>query len=147
MRHPLIVLASVALLAAAVSVVWMGAPAWLVIGGLAMSGLARLVGRCGHPHPALQPSTVDRAGALTPAHWYCDDCGRRWPASFEQVSRPIQRFTGFDPSKAVDAARRAAELDARRQELAIARAGLTRAGRPTGVVPLHEHRIVARMRG
>jgi hypothetical protein len=69
MRHPLIVLASVALLAAAVSVVWMGAPAWLVIGGLAMSGLALLVGRCGHPHPALQPSTVDRAGALAPAHW------------------------------------------------------------------------------
>lgn len=103
--------------------------------------------RCRHPHPALQPATVDFKGQHTSTHWYCDDCGRRWPATFDHGPAPVVRFSGFDPSKAVTAARRAATLDDRRRELAVERAGLRLPAMPgTGLrpVPIDQHRPVAR---
>jgi len=115
------------------------------MGAVATASVAVLAGRCRHPYPALQPSTVDFRGERTPVHWYCADCDRRWPAHFEHDTRPVQRFTGFDPSKAVRAARRASELEARRRELAVVRSGQGQRMRPPAApVPIDQHRSAVR---
>jgi hypothetical protein len=147
MRHLLIASALVVVGVVAVVFVVDAFFGWVLIGGIGAAGLAAQLGRCRHPHPALQPATVDHFGRHSPAHWYCDDCGRRWAASFEHESRPIQRFAGFDPSKAVDAARRADELETRRREMALVRAGLSSRRAASGPVPIHEHRPSVRLHG
>lgn len=118
---------------------------WIAVGAVMAAGFAVFAGRCRHPYPALQPSTVDFRGERTAVHWYCADCGHRWPAHFEHDTRPVQRFTGFDPSKAVRAARRASELETRRRELAVARSGQSQRTRPpVAPVPIDRHRSAAR---
>jgi hypothetical protein len=95
--------------------------------------------RCRHPHPALQPALQDESGERHQAHWYCDDCGRSWPAAFERERAPVLKYAGFDQAKAPEAERRARLLDVRRRELALDRAGL----RPTTLAPavmMHRHR-------
>jgi hypothetical protein len=95
--------------------------------------------RCRHPHPALQPPLQNESGERGQAHWYCDDCGRSWPAVFERERAPVMKYAGFDQAKAPEAERRARLLDVRRRELALDRAGL----RPTTLVPavvMHRHR-------
>ena len=95
--------------------------------------------RCRHPHPALQPPLQNESGERHQAHWYCDDCGRSWPAVFERERAPIVKYAGFDQAKAPEAERRARLLDVRRRELALDRAGL----RPTTLAPavmMHRHR-------
>jgi hypothetical protein len=52
------------------------------------------------------------------------------------------RFAGFDPEKAVDAARRADELVSRRREMAVARAGLGAQRKQLTPVSIEEHRGV-----
>jgi hypothetical protein len=101
---------------------------WLLAGlGTALvAGLWRF-GRCPHPRPlGLLPPVTDAEGNRTPAQWYCGQCGERFPASFEHEHAPIQRFSGYDETKARNAARRAADLDDRRRQLAVKRAGMTR---------------------
>lgn len=81
-------------------------------------------GRCRHPGPlGLLPPTADEAGGQQPARWFCDRCGQSWPAGFERERTPIYRFAGYDPSKAVAAAKRAEELERKQRELAVKRAG------------------------
>jgi hypothetical protein len=65
-----------------------------------------------------------------PARWYCDACGRTWPAVFEHGHAPIRKFDGYDQTKAVKAARRADDLARRQRALALRRAGYETAPRP-----------------
>lgn len=105
-------------------VTWLGVPA---VAGVAT--VAAMVKTCRHPGPlALLPPITDFTGARQPARWYCDHCGKTWDAVFERSQTPVQRFTGYDETKAVGAAKRAAELADRRRALALDRAGL----RPQG---------------
>jgi hypothetical protein len=82
-------------------------------------------GRCHHPGPlGLLPPSTDDAGQPVPARWFCDACGKSWPAAFDHGQPPVRRFDGYDPSKAVTAAKRADDLARRQRALAVRRAGL-----------------------
>ncbi len=84
-------------------------------------------GQCHHPRPlSLLPPMTDADGRRQPAQWFCPHCGQRFPASFEHDSTPVPRFRGYDESKAVAAAKRAADLEERQRRLAVKRAGLRR---------------------
>src|SRR5215469_285243 len=119
---------SVVLAAAVTGVAVWSREGWLFagLGTAIVAGLWRF-GRCPHPRPlGLLPPVTDEKGHRTPAQWYCGQCGERFPASFEHEHTPIQRFQGYDESKARNAARRAADLEDRRRQLAVRRAGMTR---------------------
>jgi hypothetical protein len=97
-------------------------------------GLAVLswLGRCRHPgRPGLLPPRTAADGTRIPARWFCDRCGESWPANLEHERQPILKFAGYDESKAPRAAQRAAELERRRQDLALRRAGLTTSRAPS----------------
>ena len=105
-----------------------------VVGILLGVVLASLLGayafRCHHPAPlGLLPPTTDADGTRLPARWFCDRCGRTWPAGFEHEHRPIPRYEGFDQSKAPEAARRADDLYKRKHAMALRRAGFVAAKR------------------
>jgi hypothetical protein len=106
-----------------------GLPWWgLTLGVLVVGAIAWRLSVCPHDGPlALLPATTDLNGAPLPTRWYCDSCGQTWVANFEKEHTPVPRFTGYDESKAVNAAKRAAELADRQRALALQRAGL----RPT----------------
>ena len=88
-------------------------------------GVAWQFARCRHSGPlGLLPPLHDETGALVPARWYCDRCGKSWPAVFERDQQPITRFAGYDESKAPAASRRADELARRQRALAMRRAGI-----------------------
>lgn len=127
-----------------------GRHGWLVTGlGALAAFVLWCLGRCTHPRPlGLLPPVTDEHGHRTPAQWYCGQCGKRFPAQFEHDRTPIQRFSGYDESKAREAARRAADLDGRRRQLAVRRAGLTRSPEPehdtvkrSGPVPIRGGRL------
>lgn len=112
-------------------------PAWLVtvaIGGVVAAG-SWWLGRCHHPRPlGLLPPTTDEQGNRVPARWFCEKCGSQFAATFEHCHAPIQRFAGFDGSKATHAARRKADFDQRQRQLAVRRAGMKQ--RPATVRPV-----------
>jgi len=99
--------------------------AWGVVVALALAGFGLWrFGRCHHPAPlGLLPPRTDDDGAQLPARWFCDACGKTWPAVFERGRQPIRRFEGYDQSKAVSAARRAKDFARRQRALALRRAG------------------------
>jgi hypothetical protein len=103
-----------------------GLPPWGLIVGLAVIGvLAWRLSVCPHDGPlALLPATTDLDGTALPPRWHCDACGLTWAANFEKQHTPILKFSGYDESKAVGAAKRAAELEERQRALALQRAGL-----------------------
>jgi hypothetical protein len=110
--------------------VWMR-QGWVLagLGSVLAAGLWKF-GRCPHPRPlGLLPPTTDAKGTRTPAQWYCGQCGERFPAAFEHDHTPIQRFEGYDETKARNAARRASDLEDRRRQLAVRRAGMAGAAR------------------
>jgi hypothetical protein len=127
----------------------------VALGGIAAGLVIWQLSRCRHTPPlALLPPTLDEHGERQPARWYCDRCGKTWTAVFEHDRVPIQRFTGYDQTKAAAAAKRAAELAERQQALALKRAGFARttpvarkvqepaaAVRPNPPVPIHGRRI------
>jgi len=84
MRRTIIV--AVAVLAVAVAVAASHLVWWQA--GLALAAataLAARIGRCAHDGPlALLSATKDMTGRALPARWYCDECGRTWPASFRR---------------------------------------------------------------
>jgi len=126
-----LVVCSVLLLAFA-GVLRIAALPWSAVGaGLAvMAVIAWRLSDCSHPGPlGLLPATTDLDGAPLPPRWYCDRCGRTWAAHFEKEHTPVYRFSGYDESKAVHAARRATELADRQRHLALQRAGLRRAAK------------------
>jgi hypothetical protein len=100
---------------------------WPVLAVL-MAGAAVLAWKlssCPHAGPlALLPATADLNGTMRPPRWYCDACGLEWAAHFEKDQTPVTRFSGYDESKAVHAARRAADLVDHQRTLALQRAGL-----------------------
>jgi hypothetical protein len=106
--------------------VWMR-QGWILAGlGTALVAGLWKFGRCPHPRPlGLLPPTTDAQGNRTPAQWYCGQCGEQFPATFEHDHAPIQRFHGYDETKARNAARRASDLEDRRRQLAVRRAGMT----------------------
>lgn len=122
-------------------------PAWM-LGGLLAGGVTWMAwgfAGCRHPRPlALLPPVRNAAGLKQPAHWFCSACGRSWPADIEHANPPVARFVGHDETKAVDAARRAAELEVRNRELAVQRAGMAgqapTARRRQGPVPIRPRR-------
>ncbi len=109
--------------------------AFLVIAGLAAAvAFFAWFGRCHHTGAlGLLPPVTDAMGVRQPARWYCDACGRSWPADLEHERRPIVRYSGYDESKLPAAARRAAVAERQRQTLAVQRAGI--AGRRREAVP------------
>ena len=83
--------------------------------------------KCRHSGPlGLLPPVEGPDGERLPARWFCDRCGKSWPAGLERDHAPIPRFTGYDPTKAVRAARRAGELEASQRKLALRRSGSER---------------------
>ena len=110
-------------------------PAWLFLTAGAVGAAFWWMGRCHHPRPlALLPPVTGEDGRRQPAQWFCAQCGERFPANFEQERVPIPRFSGYDESKAVASARRAADLEQRQRQLAVKRAGMTK--RPTTSRPV-----------
>jgi hypothetical protein len=108
-------------------------------GAVAAFFLVRRVLVCRHPGPlGLLPPVADGEGGRTPARWYCDTCGKSWAAGFKQEARVIQRFTGYDESKAVASAKRADELERRQRSLAVGRAGVS--SRPRSAARLEQDR-------
>jgi hypothetical protein len=112
----------------------------VVAGGAA---LAWRLSRCSHSGPlGLQPPVTHPDGTRTPAMWFCDRCGKSWPAGFEQEAHVVRRFVGYDESKAAIAARRAEELSRQQRAMALKRAGYgagrrARTPRPSAdVVPM-----------
>lgn len=98
---------------------------------LASAAAVWWLGPCHHPGPlGLLPPVTNADGTRTHAQWFCDQCGKAWPAEFRREHQPVRRFEGHDESKAVTAARRAEELVKRRRTLALRRAGMEPHARP-----------------
>ena len=99
---------------------------WARIGfGLIALGAGSQFLKCRHSGPlGLLPPVEGDNGERLPARWFCDRCGKSWPAGLERDHAPIPRFTGYDPTKAVSAARRAGELEASQRKLALRRSGI-----------------------
>jgi hypothetical protein len=106
---------------AVVSVWWSS----VLMSAALLAALAWQMARCRHTQPlGLLPPIMDERGQIVPARWYCDTCGKSWPAMFERGKAPVRRFIGYDQSKAVAAARRADELVEGQRALALKRAGI-----------------------
>lgn len=101
-----------------------GGPLLSVVFAAAGAGCLWCAG-CRHPGPALLPPVVDAEGRRQPARWCCHECGHTWPAALDDSTAPVLRFAGYDEKKALEAARRATDLERRQRELAVLRAGLT----------------------
>jgi hypothetical protein len=87
--------------------------------------------RCHHPRPlGLLPPSTDENGNRLAAQWFCGHCGKKFPARFEHDHAPIQRFEGFDPIKAQNSARRAADFEQRTRKLAVKRSGIKKRQTP-----------------
>lgn len=111
-----------------IGIVVAGAPAWMGVVLATGALLAWLGVGCRHPRPlALLPPTVGPDGLRHSAQWFCAACGRSWPAGIEHANPPVQKFVGHDPSKAIEAAKRAAALEISHRELAVQRAGMKQA--------------------
>jgi hypothetical protein len=128
--------------AAVATVLWSS-----VVAGLAVvATLVWQLAKCRHTQPlGLLPPMVNERGENVPARWYCDTCGKSWPAMFEHGPAPVPRFSGYDQSKATAAAKRAAELEERTRALALKRAGLAEPtpGAKTRVRPIPALKPVA----
>jgi hypothetical protein len=99
---------------------------WLGLGLAAAAALTlwKFSG-CPHPRPlSLLPPIGGPGEERLPARWFCERCGQTWAASLDRLHPPIQRFHGYDATKAPQAAKRAAALEHRRRELAIQRGGM-----------------------
>jgi hypothetical protein len=126
------IVACIVLLLVLAGGLWVPALPWWGLAALmaAAAVLAWKLSSCPHRGPlALLPATAGLDGAMRPPRWYCDACGLEWEAHFEKAQTPVRKFTGYDESKAVHAAKRAAELADRQRTLALQRAGLRPAAR------------------
>ena len=144
------------------AVVWIRNGWLLASTGIALGAAVVWLSRCRHPRPlGLNPPVIDEHGNRIPAHWFCGQCGKAFPADFERDHAPVQRFAGHDESKATQSARRAEVFDTRRRQLAVQRAGMPvpkravaakpaktapaappAAARAAGPVSIHDHRRV-----
>jgi hypothetical protein len=117
---------------------------WPVILGSAVVGAVWSLMKCRHPGKlGLLPPVVAETGERLPARWYCDHCGESWPAGITHEAGPVQRFSGYDESKARSAARRANELETAQRDLAVRRSGAApapAAKKPRPAVPFGTRR-------
>lgn len=105
-----------------------GALGWMVAGipgasllGLAAAAVAAMSG-CRHPGPlGLLPAVLGEDGKRRPERWYCPSCGRTFPTVDYRGAAPVQRFEGYDQTKAVEAARRADDIGKRQRQIAMER--------------------------
>jgi hypothetical protein len=118
------VIASAVLFGVAITIGFVVLAWWPVVIGAIVVGGAWSLMTCRHPGKlGLLPPVVSETGERLPARWYCDQCGESWPAGITHEAEPIQRFSGYDESKARSAARRASELEAAQRGLAVRRSG------------------------
>ena len=128
-----------------------GALGWVVGGAAALVTLAGVVaalGRCRHPGPlGLLPAVMGDDGVRRPPRWFCEGCGRTWPAIDLSGPGPVPRFEGYDQTKAVAAAKRAETIARRRREIAmertaqlVAKPAPTRRERSTGPIDIRNRR-------
>jgi hypothetical protein len=135
MRRPL---AAVVILFVAVLVLTAAVTHWWpVVVGTGMLAVLWPLLRCHHPGPLglLPPVVDDVSGERLPARWYCDHCGQAWPAGITHGPTPVQRFSGYDQTKAQSAARRASELAAAQRDLAVRRSGAAGSAAPVAKKP------------
>lgn len=58
--------------------------------------------KCRHRQPlGLLPPVVNERGEQVPARWYCDECGKAWPANFEHGRAGLQGRSRRSRLKAV----------------------------------------------
>jgi hypothetical protein len=122
-----------------------GQQLWVALGVATIGIIVWASTGCFHPRPlSLLPPTRSSDGVVTPAQWFCSSCGRSWPAMIDHPHPPVPRFVGHDEAKAAAAAKRAAALEVRTRELAVARSGMKPASAPakraTGPVPVQARR-------
>ncbi len=128
---------------ATIAAIATGEWAWMMGGGAVGLAIWQFR-RCHHPGPlGLLPPSKDDSGSAIPARWFCDACGRSWPAKIEHGHPPVQRFEGYDPSKAVNAAKRADDHARRQRALAVRRAGLVTPRQPR---PRHDSAPIVAIR-
>jgi hypothetical protein len=98
---------------------------WLGVAAAALMAVAILkFGGCHHPRPLGLLPPVSAGGERMPARWFCSQCGQTWAIGLDRAQPPVPRFQGFDPTKAPQAAKRAAALDQRMRDLAVQRSGM-----------------------
>jgi hypothetical protein len=91
----------------------------LVFGVVPIIGLVWAFGRqCAHPHASLLPPVAGAGPDRDHARWYCDRCGREWPATINDGARPRAVYEGFDEALAARSAARAESLERQRRRLA-----------------------------
>jgi len=84
-----------------------------------------VIGRqCAHPHATLLPPVASAGPDRDHARWYCDQCGREWPALISSGARPRAVYEGFDEALAARAAARADTLERQRRRLANKRSAV-----------------------
>lgn len=120
-----------------------------VAGVGAIGAGAYWVSVCRHPGPlGLLPPTTADDGTRSPSRWYCDACGRSWPAGLESDHAPVVRFSGYDESKLPAAAKRAAAFEKQRTLLAAKRAGIAASrSEPAAIQPANVTSITDRRAG
>ncbi len=101
--------------------------------------------RCRHPNPhyvraVTRPdAATGREVVIQPARYECYECGRSWNATQRDPAwmptRLTQKFSGYDQSKAVRAATRAAIEQEQRRFLAAHRIELPAAAAPEPATP------------
>ena len=101
------------------------AEAMMVLGTAAVAVSCWFCGKCHHRGPlGLLPPVELADGTRQGSQWFCDACGKSWPAGIEHASTPIVKYAGYDQSKLPLAAKRAADLARKKQEMAVRRAGI-----------------------
>lgn len=69
-----------------------GQSPWLLLATLiaSLAVLWRMM-RCPHPAPhGFIPPSVDQAGRIRPATWFCQSCGDTWPAEFADERQSVR---------------------------------------------------------
>jgi hypothetical protein len=99
---------------------------WTMPLGLMVIAGAWLGGRCWHRDISLLPPVPGAGADREYARWHCNGCGATWAAGLESSTRPRPLYSGYDQSKAEQAAARANTLERERRRLAVERAGLSK---------------------
>jgi hypothetical protein len=93
----------------------------VILSGAAAVALVWWLGRCRHPNPHyVRPQRSDE-----PGRYCCYECGRSWQVETRDPAwhptRLVQKFSGFDQTKAAAARSRAAAEASRHQRIALQR--------------------------
>jgi hypothetical protein len=107
---------------------------WVTISLAGITVLIWWASRCRHPNPhyihaRTCADDLRAEGGVQPAMYECYDCGKRWVARQRDPAwmptRLVQKFQGYDESKATRSATRAAIEQEQRRFLAANRLGMS----------------------